>query len=148
MFIKTKLTQKITSSYNWFTMVIIWRESFAIIISITLVVTNIVLVKSLSQMMNTCSQYKTQTADPDCGPGIADFHCHTIIKTIQQISQESKETREDECSNSLPKVQVCAMFQAEDIRKNVLCLKARKHLCEYLFSYEDCLSHFFNLQCM
>ena len=51
---------------------------------------------------------------------IAGFHCHTIIKTIQQIKSRIKEIKEDEYSNSLTKVQVCAMFLAGDIRRNVL----------------------------
>ena len=38
---------------------------------------------------------------------IAGFHCHTIIKTIQQIKSRIKEIKEDEYSNSLTKVQVC-----------------------------------------
>ena len=59
--------------------------------------------------------------------GIAGFHCHTIIKTIQQIKSRIKEIQEDEYSNSLAKIQVCAMFRAEDIRRNVL-LKF-KRLC-------------------
>ena len=29
-------------------------------------------------------------------PVIAGFHCHTIIKTIQQITSRIKETKEDE----------------------------------------------------
>ena len=51
---------------------------------------------------------------------IAGFHCHTIIKTIQQINSRIKEIKEDEYSNSLTKVQVCAMFRAGDIRRNIL----------------------------
>ena len=51
---------------------------------------------------------------------IADFDCHTIIKTIQQINSRIKEIKEDEYSNSLTKVQVCAIFRAGDIRRNVL----------------------------
>ena len=51
---------------------------------------------------------------------IAGFHCHTIIKPIQQIKSRIKEIKEDEYSNSLTKVQVCAMFRAGDIRRNVL----------------------------
>ena len=50
---------------------------------------------------------------------IAGFHCHTIIKTIQHIKSRIKEIKEDEYSNSLTKVQVCAMFRAGDIRRNV-----------------------------
>ena len=51
---------------------------------------------------------------------IAGFHCHPIIiKTIQQIKSRIKEIKEDEYSNSLAKVQVCAIFRAEDIRRNV-----------------------------
>ena len=51
---------------------------------------------------------------------IAVFHCHTIIKTIQQIKSRIKEITKDEYSNSLAKVQVCAMFRAGDIRRNDL----------------------------
>ena len=51
---------------------------------------------------------------------IAGFHCHTIIKTIQYVKSRIKETKEDEYSNSLAKVQVCAMFRVGDIRRNVL----------------------------
>ena len=51
---------------------------------------------------------------------IAGFHCHTIIKTIQQIKSRIKEVKEDEHSNSLAKIQVCAIFRAGDIRRNVL----------------------------
>ena len=50
---------------------------------------------------------------------IADFHCHTIIK-IKQITSRIKEVKEDENSNSLANIQVCAMFRAGDIRTNVL----------------------------
>ena len=48
------------------------------------------------------------------------FHCHTIIKTIQQIKSRIKEIKEDEYTNSLAKIQVCAMFRAGDIQENVL----------------------------
>ena len=51
---------------------------------------------------------------------IAGFHCHTIIKTIQQIKSRIKEIKEDEYSNNLAKIQVCSMFRAGDIRRNVL----------------------------
>ena len=44
---------------------------------------------------------------------IAGFH--TIIKTIRQIKWRIKETKEDKYSNSLAKIQVCAMFHAGDI---------------------------------
>ena len=40
--------------------------------------------------------------------------------TIQQIKSTIKEIKEDEFSNSLAKIQVCAMFRAGDIRRNVL----------------------------
>ena len=50
---------------------------------------------------------------------IAGFHCHTIIKTIQQIKSRIKEIKEEEYSNSLAKIQVCEIFRAEDIRRNV-----------------------------
>ena len=46
---------------------------------------------------------------------IAGFHCHTIIKTIQQIKSIITEIKEDEYSNSLAKIHVCAMFCAGDI---------------------------------
>ena len=52
--------------------------------------------------------------------GIAGFHCHTIIKTIQQIRSRIKEVKEDEHSNSLAKIQVCVILRAGDIRRNVL----------------------------
>ena len=51
---------------------------------------------------------------------IAGFHCHTTIKIIQQIKSRIKEVKEDEHSNSLAKIQVCAIFRAGDIRRNVL----------------------------
>ena len=51
---------------------------------------------------------------------IAGFHCHTIIKTIKQIKSRIKEIKKDEYSNRLTKVQVCAMYRAGDIRRNVL----------------------------
>ena len=51
---------------------------------------------------------------------IAVFDRHTIIKTIQQIKSRIQEVREDEYSNSLAKIQVCAMFRAGDIPRNVL----------------------------
>ena len=57
---------------------------------------------------------------PVVEPNIAGFHCHTIIKTIQQIKARIKEVKEDEHSNSLAKIQVCAIFPAGDIRRNVL----------------------------
>ena len=43
------------------------------------------------------------------------FHCHTIIKTINKLSQESKRKKEDEYSNSVAKIQVCAIFRVGDI---------------------------------
>ena len=51
---------------------------------------------------------------------IAGFHCHTTIKTIQQIKSRIKEEKEDEYSNSVAQIQVCAMFCAGDIGRNVL----------------------------
>ena len=48
------------------------------------------------------------------------FHCHTIIKTIQQIKSRIKEIKEDEYTNSLAKIQVCAMFRAGDIGGNIV----------------------------
>ena len=51
---------------------------------------------------------------------IEGFHCHTIIKTIQQIKSRIIEVKEDEHLNSLTKIQVCAIFRAGDIRRNVL----------------------------
>ena len=48
------------------------------------------------------------------------FHCHTTIKTIQQIKSRIKEEKEDEYLNSVAKIQVCAMFRAGDVRRNVL----------------------------
>ena len=58
---------------------------------------------------------------------IAGFHCHTIIKTIQHIKSRIREVKEDEHSNSLAKIQVCAIFREGVIRRNVflkLILKA------------------------
>ena len=52
--------------------------------------------------------------------GIAGFHFHTTIKTIQQIKSRIKEEKEDEYSNSVAKIQVCEIFRAGDIRRNVL----------------------------
>ena len=51
---------------------------------------------------------------------IASFHCHTTVKTIQQIKSRIKEEREDEYPNSVAKIQVCAMFRAGGIRVNAL----------------------------
>ena len=51
---------------------------------------------------------------------IAGFHCHSVIKTIQQVKSRIKEVKEDEYSNSLAKIQVCGMFRAGDIQRNVL----------------------------
>ena len=68
---------------------------------------------------------------------IAGFHCHTIIKTIKQMKSRIKEIKKDEYSNRLTKVQVCAMFHAGDIRRNVLlkfirlCMET-PHLCPSL----------------
>ena len=56
---------------------------------------------------------------------IAGFHCFTTIKTIQQIKSRIKDEKEDEHSNSVAKIQVCAMFRVGDIRKNVW----RRHVC-------------------
>ena len=60
------------------------------------------------------------------------FHCHTIIKTIQQIKSGIKEIKEDEYTNSLTKIQVCAMLRAGDIGGNIV-LKFirlwRRHVC-------------------
>ena len=51
---------------------------------------------------------------------IEGFHCHTMIKAIQQIKSRIKEVKEDEHSNCLAKIQVCEIFRAGDIRRNVL----------------------------
>ena len=51
---------------------------------------------------------------------IAGFHCHTIIKAIQLIKSRIKETKRDEYSNSLAKIQVSEMFRAGDIQRKVL----------------------------
>ena len=51
---------------------------------------------------------------------IASFHCHTIIKTKQQIKSRIKEVKEDEYSKRLAKIQVCATFCAGDIQRHVL----------------------------
>ena len=42
------------------------------------------------------------------------------LLAIQQIKSRIKEIKEDEYSNSLAKLQICAMFRAGDIRRNVL----------------------------
>ena len=69
---------------------------------------------------------------------IAGFHFHTIIKTIQQIKSRIKEVKEDEYSNSLPKIQVCAMFRAGDIRRNVLLkFKIKNNKKNIQFQYEN-----------
>ena len=51
---------------------------------------------------------------------IAGFHCHTIIKAIQLIKSRIKETKRDEYSSSLAKIQVSEMFRAGDIQRKVL----------------------------
>ena len=51
---------------------------------------------------------------------IAGFHCHTTIETSQQTKSRIKEEKENEYSNSVAKIQVCAMFRAGDVRRNVL----------------------------
>ena len=51
------------------------------------------------------------------GDLIARFHCHTVIKTIEQIKSRIKEIKEYEYSNSLAKIQVCAMFCAGDFEE-------------------------------
>ena len=48
------------------------------------------------------------------------YSFNTTIKTIQQIKSRIKEEKEDEYSNSVATIQVCAMFRARDIRRNVL----------------------------
>ena len=54
------------------------------------------------------------------GEVIAGFHCHIIIKTIEHLKSTIEQIKEDEYSNSLAKIQVCGMFRAGDIRRNVL----------------------------
>ena len=55
--------------------------------------------------------------------------CHTvIIKSIQKINSRIEEAKEQSYSNRLAKIQVCAMFRAGDILRNVL-LKGRRHVC-------------------
>ena len=69
------------------------------------------------------SERKKRTTSGGCPQFPTDFaslNCHTIIKTIQQIKSRIKEIKEDEYSDSLTKVQVCAMFRAGNIRRNVL----------------------------
>ena len=56
---------------------------------------------------------------------MAGFHCHTVIKTIQQITLRTEEVKEDKHSNSLAEIQVCAMCRAGDIRGNVLLILIR-----------------------
>ena len=50
----------------------------------------------------------------------APIHCFTIIKAIQKIKSRIKEIKEDEYPRGLLKIQVCAMFRAGDIQRNVL----------------------------
>ena len=45
---------------------------------------------------------------------MTSFHCHTIIKTIQQTKSRIKEAKEDEYSNSLAMIQFCGMFHVGD----------------------------------
>ena len=54
------------------------------------------------------------------GEVISGFHCHIIIKTIEHLKSTIEQIKEDEYSNSLAKIQVCGMFRAGDIRRNVL----------------------------
>ena len=77
---------------------------------------------SFLSLQNFCAQKKFHTPNykNKCAWNIAGFHFLTIIKTIQQIKSRIKEIKEDEYSNSLAKIQICAMFHARDIRKNVL----------------------------
>ena len=39
---------------------------------------------------------------------IAGFHCQTVIETIQQLKSRIKEIKEDEYSNSLANLHICA----------------------------------------
>ena len=52
------------------------------------------------------------------------FHCHTIkikkIQTSQYRRSRIWEMKEDKCTKSLAKNQVCAMINIRDIRKSVL----------------------------
>ena len=50
----------------------------------------------------------------------APIHCFTIIKSIQKIKSRIKEVKEDEYRRDLLQIQVCAMFRAGDIQRNVL----------------------------
>ena len=61
---------------------------------------------------------------------IAGFQCHTIIKTIEQIKSRIKEVKENEYSNSLAKIQVCAKFRAGDVRGNALLEFIRLRITE------------------
>ena len=63
--------------------------------------------------------YKSGLRWPLLGP-IASFHCHTLIKTIQQIKSRIKDVKEDEYSNSLAKIQVCGMFRRRYLKKSLL----------------------------
>ena len=60
---------------------------------------------------------------------IAGFHCHTIIKTIQQIKSRFKEIKEDEYTNSLARIRVCAMFRAEIFEEMFYSNSHSKALC-------------------
>ena len=72
----------------------------------------------LCKFWRTILNYKKTYTET--GMSIAGFHCHTIIKTIKQIKSRIKEIKKYEYSNRLTKVQVCAMYRAGDIRRNVL----------------------------
>ena len=63
-------------------------------------------------------------------------HCRIIIKTIQQINSRIKEAKVNEYWKILAEIQVCAMFHAGDIRRNVLLKFIR--LC----METPCLCHF------
>ena len=68
-------------------------------------------------------------AAPSCQPALitppyliayCQFSLSHHHQNHSQIKSRIKEVKEDECSNSLAKIEVCAMFRAIDIRRNVL----------------------------
>ena len=65
---------------------------------------------------------------------IAGLHCHTIIKTIQQLKSRIKVVKEDEYSNSLTKIQVCAMFRAGGIQR-----KRCTHIYKAMYGHHVCV---------
>ena len=73
---------------------------------------------STTPIATRLAMYPKECGIPLAG-SIVGFHCNNIIKTIQQIRSRIKEEKEDEYSNSVAKIQVCAMFRTGDFRRNV-----------------------------